>query len=129
MPYEAGSPSPSSVHQRLLALWRLREAGWTVHYAPEAVVRHEGGGSRRGQSARTSLLTQRAYVQLLLKHRPGFRASVLVGVALGLTVLKGMRRGLAAWLRGGRDAARESWRMHREELRWLARRWREPWAA
>ncbi|HAF10888.1 MAG TPA: hypothetical protein DCK98_12530, partial [Chloroflexi bacterium] len=25
MPYEAGSPSASSVHQRLLALWRLRE--------------------------------------------------------------------------------------------------------
>ena len=25
MPYEAGSPSSSSVHQRLLALWRLRE--------------------------------------------------------------------------------------------------------
>ena len=25
MPYEAGSPSPSSVHQRLLALWRLRD--------------------------------------------------------------------------------------------------------
>src|SRR5690242_19059106 len=26
LPYEAGSPSASSVHQRLLALWRLREA-------------------------------------------------------------------------------------------------------
>src|SRR5712664_3073613 len=25
MPYEAGSPSASSVHQRLLALWRLRD--------------------------------------------------------------------------------------------------------
>ncbi|HEV2250364.1 MAG TPA: hypothetical protein VGT60_07650, partial [Candidatus Limnocylindria bacterium] len=25
MPYEAGSPSPTAVHQRLLALWRLRD--------------------------------------------------------------------------------------------------------
>src|SRR6202171_1416095 len=27
MPYEAGSPSSTAVHQRLLALWRLREGG------------------------------------------------------------------------------------------------------
>ena len=49
MPYEAGTPSGSAVHQRLLALWRLRDPGpiacvaslralmeWTL--APEAIA-------------------------------------------------------------------------------------------
>ncbi|MEA2661966.1 MAG: hypothetical protein QOH08_1538, partial [Chloroflexota bacterium] len=35
MPYEAGSPSASSVHQRLLALWRLRDR---EEHEPIAVV-------------------------------------------------------------------------------------------
>ena len=62
MPYEVGSPSASSVHQRLLALWRLSDGEplavvaslraameWTL---PAETLAERGRSLRRGSSAR-----------------------------------------------------------------------------
>ncbi|MGB8647357.1 MAG: hypothetical protein WCF84_19135, partial [Anaerolineae bacterium] len=102
--------------------WRLHAAGWKIYYVPQAVVTHLWGGSRVRLSEQMSLLAQRAQVLLFRKHRPGAPAHVVTGVAYGLTLLKGCRRVLGAWLRGDRAAASSSWRMHREEWAWLSRR-------
>jgi GT2 family glycosyltransferase len=99
--------------------WRLKRAGWTVHYRPEATVIHHLGGSRRGVDEGISLQIQRAYVLLMRKHRPGAGAAAVTAWAAALTLLKAVRRGLPALLRGGVAALRASWRAHRDELRWL----------
>lgn len=102
--------------------WRLHDAGWSVVYLPEAVVQHGWGGSWRKTRERTSLYIQRAYVLLMRKHRPGIAPIVVTALSLFLTVLKAVRRALPAWARGGRRAALESLRVHRDELLWLCAR-------
>ncbi len=99
--------------------WRLRDAGWSVVYLPEAVIEHGWGGSWRKSRERTSLMIQRAYVLLMRKHRSGFAAATVTGLSFLLTLLKAVRRAVPAWFRGGSRAAAETLRMHRDELYWL----------
>lgn len=96
--------------------WRLRKAGWTVHYVPGAEVTHVWGGSRAAQSERVRQLNRRAWVRLMRKHRPGLPAATIGAVTMMLTVAEGLARALRSRLRGERDAARSAWRDLRDQL-------------
>ncbi len=54
MPFEASAPSASAVHQRLVALWRLREGEPVAIVAPlRAVIQHTIAPDQLGSRART----------------------------------------------------------------------------
>ncbi|MBI1299380.1 glycosyltransferase [bacterium] len=101
---------------------RLQQDGWGVVYVPTARVFHLWGGSRRQLSQEMSLLSQRAQVLLMRKHRPGPAALVMTVYALLLTVLKAMARTLAALRRQDSAAALQTLRRHLYEARRLLRK-------
>ncbi len=107
--------------------WRLRQAGWTVVYFPEARVVHLWGSSRNKTNPyRVSLLSQRSYYLLFRKHRSRLEALTLEVAVSALALLK-----LAKWLglsAGHLDwqQARQVWDLHTAELAWLWRNQRKP---
>ena len=99
--------------------WRLRSAGWTVHYVPRAEVTHVWGGSRNAQSERIRQLNRRAWVRLMRKHRPGVAAGAVAAATFALTLAEGMTRAARSRLRGEHAAASSAWRDLREQLHGL----------
>jgi GT2 family glycosyltransferase len=100
--------------------WRLAHAGWARYYVPEARVVHLLAGSHARRSDRIRHLTQRAYVRLLRKHRPGWRAETLAALAAALTLMRAGFGVAGRWLRADRAGAAETWGAAREQLAWLA---------
>jgi GT2 family glycosyltransferase len=101
---------------------RLQKDGWGVVYVPTARVFHLWGGSRRQLSLEMSLLSQRAQVLLMRKHRPGPAALAMTVFALLLTFFKAMARTLAALRRQDSAAAMQTLRRHLHEARRLLRK-------
>jgi GT2 family glycosyltransferase len=101
---------------------RLQKDGWGVVYVPTARVFHLWGGSRRQLSQEMSLLSQRAQVLLMRKHRPGPAALAMTVFALLLTVLKATARTLMALRRQDSAAALQTLRRHLYEARRLLRK-------
>lgn len=69
--------------------WRIREAGWTVRYAPQVVVQHQHGGASRARPVRTTLAFFHAMDLFYRKHyarryNPAVSALVRLGILGGL---------------------------------------------
>lgn len=69
--------------------WRMREAGWTVRYAPAATVQHQHGGASRTRPVRTTLAFFQAMDLFYRKHyarryNPAISALVRLGILAGL---------------------------------------------
>jgi GT2 family glycosyltransferase len=99
--------------------WRLHEAGWSIRYVPAARIVHVWGASRARGSERIRMLTQRAYVRLFRKHRPGVRAQAITALAAASTVARAAIAIGACGLRGDGAGAAARWRESREQLAWL----------
>src|SRR6185503_851289 len=59
--------------------YRLRAAGWSIRFVPEAVIMHVGGGSSRGYRVRMAVRSTESMYLFYRKH--------YCGPALGLAVL------------------------------------------
>lgn len=99
--------------------WRLAAAGWKRYYLPEARIVHVLAGSHARRSDRTRHLTQRAYVRLLRKHRPGWRAEALASLAAAITATRATLGWAAHWSHADSAGASAIWREAREQLAWL----------
>ena len=99
--------------------WRLAHAGWRRCYVPQARVVHVLAGSHARRSDRTRYLTQRAYVRLLRKHRPGWSAESLAALAGALTWMRATLGVAGQWLRADGAGAAARWAEAREQLAWL----------
>jgi GT2 family glycosyltransferase len=99
--------------------WRLRCAGWKVHYVPDAEIVHVWGASRARGSELVRHHAQRAYVRLFRKHRPGAPATTLAALASAITMVRAAAGVVAGWLRGDRDGAARVWSQSRDQLKWL----------
>lgn len=75
--------------------WRAHERGHAVAYLPSARVIHSWGGARRSTpTVRQGLLSQRAQLLLIRRHRPAWHYAVLRLFVIALTALRAAR---AAW--------------------------------
>jgi len=95
MPYEVGAPSASAVHQRLLTLWRLREAGaGDLIDSPGGALTNSPGGATAERSEPKAVV---ASLRALMQHTiPPERLG-----ALGRAFAKGDRidwSEMAEWL-------------------------------
>ena len=75
--------------------WRMKEAGWTVRYVPQVVVRHQHGAAGRKQPLPTTFHFFRAMDLFYRKHyarryNPLVSAAVVTGIytALGVSLLR-----------------------------------------
>lgn len=100
--------------------WRLERAGWKRFYVPEARIVHVLAGSHARRSARTRHLTQRAYVRLMRKHRPGAGAEAFARFVAALTATRAGLEAAGRWLALDRAGAAAVVREAREQLAWLA---------
>ena len=99
--------------------WRLRKAGWTIHYVPGAEVVHVWGGSRAAGTTRIRQLNRLAWVRLMRKHRPGAATAATAATSYALTLAEGLADAARSRLRGEPAAAESAWRDLREQLQRL----------
>ena len=88
--------------------YRARQAGWEVHYVPDARIVHVGGGSSRLARRRTFVEFRRSMLRFFWKHHGRASAELARGLLLLFLVLRlpyWMLR--AAWPGAGRAAARD----------------------
>jgi N-acetylglucosaminyl-diphospho-decaprenol L-rhamnosyltransferase len=83
---------------------RLRERGWTIRYAPEAVVDHTLGGSQGADQAERWYRALHAYLVLHRGMREARIASAVAAIGLALRVLRPGRRARAQARRMARAA-------------------------
>lgn len=98
---------------------RVRRAGWTIVYFPDASAMHHGGGSSVGAPRRSYLAaTQSSFLYWRKRHRRPARALISGVVLLG--ELLRMARGGVLWLRQSRrKEATEKVRRSRDCVEWL----------
>jgi hypothetical protein len=99
--------------------WRVRDAGWRVHFLPTAFVKHlSGASSKKKNPALTRIEYHRSLYHFYRKHRgSGWMLTVLL-LRLSKAFLYVLTQAPLA-LSGGRHAAR--WMMHRDVLIWHLR--------
>jgi GT2 family glycosyltransferase len=100
--------------------WRIRQAGWSIDYVPQARIVHYGGGSTR-RDDEAWLMAPRAYYRLFSKQRAGREADLL---RLALTILVPARMlwsMIKAGFKGDLASARVSARRHCSVVRELWR--------
>lgn len=98
---------------------RIQGAGWTIRYAPEAVVIHHGGQSTRQRPADQPRLLWESRLLYYRKHRPRAEARLLAGL-----IRAAYRARALAWGLRGRLAPpgrRADWLARAEAARALVR--------
>jgi GT2 family glycosyltransferase len=100
--------------------WRIKQAGWSIDYVPQAQVVHYGGGSTR-RDDKAWLLASRAYYRLFSKHRTRRQAALLRLVLSLLVPVRMLGKTTKAALYGDRAGAQVSARLHCETFRDLWR--------
>lgn len=96
--------------------WRLRRAGWEIHFAPVTEVVHVGGATAGRLGPRAELMRIDGARLFYRRHYSGLRAAALERMIRAAMLLRSGRRSLQARARGGDD---------RRRLAAEARFWRE----
>jgi N-acetylglucosaminyl-diphospho-decaprenol L-rhamnosyltransferase len=91
---------------------RLKTAGWSVHYHPEAVARHIGGHSSAQAFDRMLVASDRSYRYFTAKHFGMFSARMLSLMTPFELLLRSLGWVLASVLPSKRSAARSRFRAY-----------------
>jgi N-acetylglucosaminyl-diphospho-decaprenol L-rhamnosyltransferase len=91
---------------------RLKTAGWSVHYLPEAVARHIGGHSSAQAFDRMLVASDRSYRYFTAKHYGLFPARILSLMTPVELLLRSVGWAFASVLPSKRSAARSRFRAY-----------------
>ena len=98
---------------------RISDAGWTIRYAPEAVVIHHGGQSTRQRPLDQPRLLWESRLLFYRKHRPHHEAVLLAGLVRAAYKARALVWGLRGRLSSAAD--RDGWLARAESARALVR--------
>jgi len=83
--------------------WRIKEAGWSVHYLPAAAVMHWGGQSSAKVPFKRRTIVYKSKLLFLAKHYGPFTAWLFKGALLVTSILKLMGWGALSIMAKGGD--------------------------